>query len=289
MTEAFFSRDSVPNRFCEHKRDAGERRPKVALFVLFIAFVVPTLAAAEPANANRILDGPAFEQDVLPILREHCVACHREGQKEGGLSLESGNAVFVGGDSGPAVVAKAPERSPLLTRSMDDDDPMPPEDNSVGATRLNEEELAVLHSWIAEGAKLAPADQRERIDWQPIPDSFRSGFALDVSPDGQSVAVANANRIEIVDTESRTGLQKLIDSSLPQPGTVDVDLIQAIAFFTDGRMAGDRWFPHGKTLDTSANLRDGVARTWTGGRSDRDVTGPDRVRFCRSDRPVERL
>src|SRR5689334_16709380 len=55
-----------------------------------------------------------FEAEVLPILRQNCVACHNGTKNENHLILETPQTIAKGGDSGPAVVAKKSGESLLL-------------------------------------------------------------------------------------------------------------------------------------------------------------------------------
>jgi len=52
-----------------------------------------------------------YAQDIVPILKKNCVACHNAKTKEGELSLESPDLMRVGGDSGPAIENGKPEDS----------------------------------------------------------------------------------------------------------------------------------------------------------------------------------
>ena len=38
--------------------------------------------AADPAKAS-------FEKDILPLIEDHCFACHGDGQEKGGIKLDS--------------------------------------------------------------------------------------------------------------------------------------------------------------------------------------------------------
>ena len=85
-----------------------------------------------------------FSRDLAPVLAKNCVACHNVKKPEGGLNLESHEALLVGGDSGAAVVAGNAAESSLVERVISGDDPMPPDDNSVGAQRLTANEVELL-------------------------------------------------------------------------------------------------------------------------------------------------
>ena len=91
-----------------------------------------------------------FDAEIRPLLEQQCLGCHRESNKLGGLSLESGPDATAGGVSGPSVVAGDPEGSLLLARLL-----LPP--GTPGAMppagpRPTGPELAAVRTWILEGA-----------------------------------------------------------------------------------------------------------------------------------------
>ena len=93
-----------------------------------------------------------FERDVLPIFRANCLACHNASERQGDLVLETPATILSGGDTGPGVVPGQPEASLLWQLAAHREEPvMPPEDNDVGARRLNDAELAVLAGWMTVG------------------------------------------------------------------------------------------------------------------------------------------
>jgi hypothetical protein len=57
-----------------------------------------------------------FQHKILPVLGSKCYSCHSSssGQRRGGLALDSRNAVFAGGSSGPAVNTNEPAKSILI-------------------------------------------------------------------------------------------------------------------------------------------------------------------------------
>lgn len=192
-----------------------------------------TLAA--DAESTRPDEAISYSRDILPILQQNCVACHRVKQAEGGLALETVKALLVGGDSGLLWEGTDPDASLLYARVTDDDDPMPPEDNTVGAKRLTKNQLTLIRNWISQGT---PIDHRSDgdIDWRPIPETIRTSYALAVSPDDQIVAVGHGNRVELVDTQMGEVTDTLVDDQLMQSGVADVDVIQAIAFSALGNL-----------------------------------------------------
>lgn len=106
-----------------------------------------------------------YLQDVKPILRERCFACHGALKQESDLRVDTGASLRTGGYSGPAVVAGNLSESVLLQRvtAEDADERMPPE----GAP-LTGDEIGAIEAWIAAGAITPPNEQAEedpRAHW----------------------------------------------------------------------------------------------------------------------------
>src|SRR6266704_2553040 len=118
---------------------------------------------------------PTFEKDIRPILKAHCFDCHGEGEKlKGGLDLRLQRLMLKGGDDGAVIVPGKPEKSLLLKLVQSGE--MPKRDK-----KLTPEQVAMIKTWIATGAKIArpePAElprgavitEEERAFWsfQPI-------------------------------------------------------------------------------------------------------------------------
>lgn len=120
---------------------------RVLLPILFFLSTSATAAAA--ADAVEF-----FESEVRPLLAEKCFACHTQ-TKMGGLEMTSRAALLAGGNSGPAVEPKAPERSLLIRAVRYDDEQlkMPPSE------QLSEEQVAILTKWVDAGAAWPETDE----------------------------------------------------------------------------------------------------------------------------------
>jgi len=93
-----------------------------------------------------------FVKHVQPILEFNCVACHREGNDDGGLALDTREAAFKGGDGGPGIVPFQSGKSPVYTSTAlpaDHDDLMPPKKKGGP---LPKEEIETLRDWVDQGA-----------------------------------------------------------------------------------------------------------------------------------------
>src|SRR5262245_29128460 len=79
-----------------------------------------TLAgAAEPAVQPSALskdDVEFFEKSIRPVLVEKCYRCHSGEAKvlEGGLLLDSRQGIAAGGDNGPVLAERDPDKSRLI-------------------------------------------------------------------------------------------------------------------------------------------------------------------------------
>ena len=118
-----------------------------------------------------------FLARVQPVLDAKCLGCHAS-EPQGGLRMDSREALLKGGQSGPALVSGNPEES-LLVRSVryKHDLKMPP----TGA--LPQEEIDALVRWIAEGAVWAEQaepqehayaiseEHRQHWSFQPLTDA----------------------------------------------------------------------------------------------------------------------
>jgi hypothetical protein len=121
----------------------------VVIAATFVTSALPAQPKPKPAV------DPAgirfFESNIRPVLVKHCYECHssQSGSAEGGLRLDSRDAIRAGGDRGPAVVPSSPEESLLLTAisHSDPDLRMPPQKR-----KLPDSVVADLRKWISMGA-----------------------------------------------------------------------------------------------------------------------------------------
>ncbi len=106
--------------------------------------------AAAPVAKTPAVD---FGRQVLPILSENCFACHGPDAKtrKARLRLDTREGATAARAGGAAIVPGKPADSALIERISADDDSlrMPPEGKGK---RLTSEQVAVLRTWIEQGA-----------------------------------------------------------------------------------------------------------------------------------------
>jgi len=112
-----------------------------------------------PAPMKRVLAPSAvvahpesfFARHIYPVLDTKCVACHGTSKEQGGLRLDSYEALMAGGKDGAVIAPRNPDRSILLQKVT-----LPPKDPhfmpAEGRPPLTPDEIARIHAWVLAGA-----------------------------------------------------------------------------------------------------------------------------------------
>jgi mono/diheme cytochrome c family protein len=77
---------------------------RILSICLVAGFAVACLAQEAKPDAPPAMK-VTYDDHVKPIFREHCLSCHNQEQKKGGLALDSYSAAMTGGASGEVVLA----------------------------------------------------------------------------------------------------------------------------------------------------------------------------------------
>ncbi|GIW93621.1 MAG: hypothetical protein KatS3mg110_1662 [Pirellulaceae bacterium] len=203
-----------------------------------------------------------FQRQVLPILRNKCLACHNASAREGDLVLETPESIRKGGSSGPAVVAGKSDESLLLELASHRKEPyMPPPDNKVGAKPLAPEELGLIKLWIDQGATGTVTVSLLPERWRPLPKRFAPIQAVSISPDSQFVACSRGNRILVYHLASGAEVAELSDPQLKEmagreePVPAHRDLVQALVFSPQGDRLASAGFRQVKIWSRPQDVR----------------------------------
>lgn len=121
----------------------------------------PTTPASPPATPAASGSGTVttddsklvFQHVILPVLEAKCNKCHNADKSKGDLRMDTHELLLKGGEAEPGktVIPGKADESLAITRiklPLDDDEHMPPE----GKEQMKDEETALLHWWIQEGA-----------------------------------------------------------------------------------------------------------------------------------------
>jgi len=186
-----------------------------------------------------------FTQDILPILEENCIACHNLAIAENKLSLEDLDSILKGGKTGPAVVAKDPDKSLIFQVAARAKEPhMPPLPNDVSATALTPKELGLLRLWITEGAQAGMGAGARDVQWSRLSDDLQSIYSVALSPWGELAVVGRTNQLYVYEVRTGDLLGRLVDPALAkimqddQPmypdGASHRDFVHSLAMSPDG-------------------------------------------------------
>jgi WD40 repeat protein len=186
-----------------------------------------------------------FYRDVYPFLKANCIACHNQSTSKAKLNMETPELMKKGGESGPGLIAGKAAESPIFLSAAHkgDGEIMPPKGNKQGAKDFSPIELAVLQTWIDQGAKPSVKPVRP-ITLHPIPAPLHPIYTVALTKDGRFAACGRANQVFIYDLATRQMVSRLSDESLAKndgaPGETAAhkSMVQSVTFSPDGeRMA----------------------------------------------------
>ena len=102
----------------------------------------------------------SYTEQIKPVLKARCYACHGALKQKGNLRLDTVAGMLKGGKDGPVLVPKQPDASGLIQRlTATDPEVRMPKD----ADPLKPEQIKLIEQWIASGAA-APANERAEDD-----------------------------------------------------------------------------------------------------------------------------
>ena len=211
-------------------------RSALGLALALGLFLRPASAHAQQPAAK----GPvSFINDVAPILKENCFACHDSKKRKGKLDMSTYESIRKGGSKEDPIVPGKPEESHLLeVLRAKDNSRMPPAKD--GGEALPKEKIAIIERWVADGAKLdsglTPKSElmRElRVRWKPPapPVSYKFPVtitALAFTPDGKKLVVGGHHELTIWDA-TLAKLEKRIYTR--------AERAYAMVFLPDGTLA----------------------------------------------------
>jgi hypothetical protein len=183
--------------------------PLIGLLALLFLLMNPPASRAQGSLPRR--GQVSFINDVAPILKENCFACHDSKKRKGKLDMTTYETFRKGGSKDDPIEAGKPGESLIIDLlTAKGAGRMPPKE---AGDALPKEKVAVIAQWITEGAKLdagltAKADlMRElRIRWKPPlpPVAYRypvNVTALAFTPDNKKLVVGGYHELTVWDAE----------------------------------------------------------------------------------------
>ncbi len=157
----------------------------------------------------------SYAQDIVPILKKNCIACHNAKTREGELSLESPDSMRAGGDSGPSIINGKPDDSFLYLVAARIEEPvMPPLPNKMNAHKLSGQDVWKLRRWIEQGATGKASTGKTPLKWVGPAANLHPIYSLALTPREDFVVSGIGNRIEIISLTDINNRQQLIDPEL---------------------------------------------------------------------------
>jgi hypothetical protein len=202
------------------------------------AFASLLFAAPQSATAQQPNKPVSFINDVAPILKENCFACHDAKKKSGKYDMTTFEKVMAGGANGEPIVAGKPETSDLHALMVSTEQRrMPPRDKGEAVPK---DKAGIVAQWIKEGAKLdAGLDKKAdlvkelRVRWKPPVPPKVYPFptivnALAFTPDGKQLVVGGHHELTIWTIENAKLLKRIYTRAERAYGLV---------FLPDGKLA----------------------------------------------------
>ena len=196
----------------------------------------PSPASAQPPKKK----GPvSFINDVAPILKENCFACHDAKKRKGKLDMTTFENLRKGGtkEIDPFTAGKPDESLIIDVLTAKDKSRMPPLETGDG---LPKEKIAVIAQWIKEGAKLdaglspkADLLRELRVRWQPPQPPATYPYPVQVTavaftPDGKQVVAGGQHELTV---------WNVADGKLVKRVRTRAERAYAMAFLPDGKLA----------------------------------------------------
>jgi len=174
-------------------------------------------------TSNRMV---SYYREVRPILQANCQGCHQPAKPKGGYVMTDFKKLLAGGESeGTAIIPTHPDKSAMLKM-------VTPENGEAsmpkGKPPLHASEIAMIHTWIAQGAQDdTPPDAKKHFDAEHPPIYSRPPVitSLDYSPDGKLLAVAGFHEVLLYQTDNNKLAARLVGLS---------ERVQSLRFSPDG-------------------------------------------------------
>ena len=201
---------------------------------LFLLAPLPASAQPPPVKAEPV----SFINDIAPILKENCFACHDAKKRKGKFDMSTFESFRKGGSGDDPIVAGKPDDSPLLDRLIaTDKSRMPPLE---AGEALPKAKIAVIEKWIAEGAVLdaglTPKSDilRElRVRWNPPPPLASYPFAVTIT----ALAFTLDNEKLVVGGQHELTVWDVAQGKLEKRVYTRMERAYAMVFLPDGKLA----------------------------------------------------
>ena len=205
-----------------------------AVVAYLMLFAAPPTAAAQPPKDKPV----SFINDVAPILKENCLACHDARKKSGKYEMTSFDKILAGGANGEPIAPGKPEQSELyLLMVSQEQRRMPPRDKGEAVPK---EKADIIARWIKEGAKIDGGMDTKgdmikelRVRWKPPVPPKAYPFpaivnALAFAPDSKQLVIGGHHELTVWDAAAGKLVKRIYTRAERAYGMV---------FLPDGKLA----------------------------------------------------
>jgi hypothetical protein len=207
------------------------------LCAVLTAFAAWLVLAVPSANAQ---EKPiSFINEVAPILKENCYACHDAKKRSGKFDMTTYEKMMAGGAAGEGITAGKHADSEVYTLIVSEKERrMPPRKDNLSPVPKPQAE--VIKKWIDQGAKLDPgidpkADlvKELRVRWKPPAPPTKYPYpavvnALTFTPDGKQLVIGGHHELTVWEIGSANLVKRIYTRS---------ERAYAMAFLPDGKLA----------------------------------------------------
>lgn len=175
--------------------------------VCAIAAVAIALLASGYAPVQAQDKPVSFINDVAPIVKEYCMACHDPKKKNGKYDMSTPHLLMEGGVNGEMIIPGDIEDSEFYTLIVTDEERrMPPRDKGEAVPK---EQAEIIKKWIEQGAKFDKGlDMKTDIvkelrnRWQPPTPPEKYNYpavinAIAFSPDGKTLVTGGHHELNV--------------------------------------------------------------------------------------------
>jgi hypothetical protein len=208
-----------------------------AALTLFLAWL--HLTAPREVRGETPPPGPvSFINDVAPILKDNCFACHDAKKRSGKLDMTTYENLRKGGTKDDPIAAGKPEESVLVDLiSATDNTRMPPPDKGDA---LAKEKIAIIEQWIKEGATIddgfsPKTELRRELRLRRVPPPPPAAYPFPVAI--RSVAFTPDNQKLVVGGQHELTVWNVADGKLEKRITTRAERALALVFLPDGKLA----------------------------------------------------
>ncbi|MFM8252158.1 MAG: WD40 repeat domain-containing protein [Planctomycetota bacterium] len=178
------------------------------------------LSAAEPSTAV------SYFKDIRPIFQAQCHGCHQPAKAGGDYVMTTFAGLVKGGETGAAILPGKSAASELI-------DQITPKNGQAempkGKPPLSESQIALIKSWIDQGAKDdSPSSARPQYDMEHPPAYQAAPVITSVaySPDGKLLAISGYHEVLLAKADGSELVARLVGIS---------ERIESARFSPDGK------------------------------------------------------